>query len=184
MTKVSLVALILGAALFPLAACQPAEQAGTPAQSAGQAPGTPGQPNANAVFVNRAGMSGLEEVRFAQVAETKATDPAVRRVAEKIIADLTAVNQQLAALAESKGMAPPSDVGGRNEMLYQQLQSLSGPAFDRAYTGGELQDMTMVTETFQSEADSGSDPQVRSFAQQYVPMMLEHVRMMGTVAGP
>jgi putative membrane protein len=69
-------------------------------------------------------------------------------------------------------------------MLYQQLQSLSGPAFDRAYASGELQDLTMATETFQSEADGGSDPQVRSFAQQYLPMLLEHVRMMDTIAGP
>jgi putative membrane protein len=127
---------------------------------------------------------GLEEIRFADIAEAKATDPAVRCFAEKLIADLTTVNQRLTALANSKGITPPSEIGGRHQMPYQQLQSLSGPAFDRACIGGELQDLTMTTEAFQSEADGRSDPQVRSLAQQYLPMMLDHVRMASAIAGP
>ena len=61
--------------------------------------------------------------------------------------------------------------------LYRQLQSMSGPAFDRAYMNGQMQDVTMLIEAFQSEADSGKDPQVRIFAQQYLPMMQQHLQM-------
>jgi putative membrane protein len=184
MTKVTHVALMLGTALFFLTACQPAEQSGTTAQSAGQAPATPAQSAANAIFINAAGMSGIEEVRFAQVAETKATDPEVRRFAEKIIADFNPVDQRLAALAESKGTMLASDMDGRHQMLYQQFQSLNGPAFDRAYVDGELKDLTTATEIFQTEADSGSDQQVRSFAKQYLPMMLEDVRAISAITRP
>jgi putative membrane protein len=173
MTKVSHVRLILGAALLCLTACQ----AGTTAQSAGQARATPALSPVDSTFINSAGRSGLEEVTFAQLAATKAADPAVRGLGEKIIADLAVVDQQLATLAQSKGMTPPSDMDGRHQLLYQQFQSLNGAAFERAYVDGQMQDLTMAIQAFQTEADSGSDPQVRSFAQQYLPMMLQHLQM-------
>jgi putative membrane protein len=186
MTKIFHVMLILGAALLPLAACQPAEQAGTTAQSAGQAQATPALSTADAAFIDTAGALGLEEVRFAQLAETKATDPAVRRFAAEMIADHTLVGEQLAALAQGKGITPPSNMDARHETLYRQLQSLNGPAFDRAYMDGQMQDVTMVIEAFQTAADSGKEPQVRSFAQRHLPMMQQHLQMALTVpaAGP
>ncbi len=92
-------------------------------------------------------------------------------------ADHAAINQQLAALAESKGMAPPSNSDGRHETLYRQLESLNGPAFDHAYMDGQMQDLTMLIQAFQTAADSGSNPQVRSFAQQGLPMVQPHLQM-------
>ena len=174
MTRTSHVALILGATLFSLTACQPAEQAGTTAQSAGQARALS---TVDATFINSAGTSGLDEVAFAQLAGTKAADQEVRRFAEKTIADFTTVNQQLAVLAKGKGMTPASDMDGRHQVVFHELQSLNGAAFDRAYMDGQLQDLTVMMRAFQTEADSGSDPQVRSFAQQHLPMMLQHMQM-------
>jgi len=180
MTKTSHVALILGAALFCLTACQPTEQAGTTAP--GQAQATTALSKVDVTFINKAGTSGLEEVTFAQLAETKATDPAVRGLAEKIVANFTTVNQQLAALAQSNGMTTPSEMSGPHQILYRQLQSQNGPAFNRAYIDRQLQDLTMAIETFQTEADSGSDPRVRSFAQQSLPMLLETLQTASAMA--
>lgn len=181
MTRIFHVALILGTALLLLAACQPAEQAGTTAQSAGQAQALS---KADATFINRAGTLEFDEVRLAQLAETKASDPAVRRFAAKLSADHAMVGQQLAALAQSKGMTPASNMDGPHETLYQQFQSLSGQSFDRAYMNGQMQDLTMVIQAFQSEADTGSDPQVRSFAEQNLPTMLQHLQMALTIVTP
>lgn len=177
MTKGSHVVPMLCAALFSLAACQPAEQAGTTAQSSGQARATSALSAVDTTFINTAGRLGLEEVRFAQLAEAKASNPAVHHFATTMAADHAAINQQLAALAESKGMAPPSNSDGRHETLYRQLEFLNGPAFDHAYMDGQMQDLTMLIQAFQTAADSGSNPQVRSFAQQGLPMVQPHLQM-------
>jgi len=179
MTRSFHFAPLLGAALFVLAGCQSAGQPGT------ATPGkpTPEQVAATLAFIDTAGTSGVKEVAFARLAETKTVDPAVRSFAEKMIADLGPVNQQLAALAQSKGAAPPTDIDGPHQVVYQHLQSLRGPAFDRAYVDGELQDLTVTTLAFQSEADTGTDPEVRGFAKQYLPMMLEHVRLSHAIFG-
>jgi putative membrane protein len=177
MTRISHVALLLGSALFCLTACGTGSPGGKEAQA-------PAEFSAkDATFINRSGTSGLEEVAFAQLAVTKANNSEVRSFAKSMIADLTPVNQQLAALTQSKGLTPPTDMDERHAAQYQQLESLNGPRFDRGYLDGQLQELTMVILAFQAEADSGSDPQVRSLAEQNVPMLLEHLRTAKTIAG-
>jgi putative membrane protein len=177
MIKISHVALVVGTALCSLTACGTGSSGGKEAQA-------PAEFSAkDASFINRAGTSGLEEVAFAQLAVTKASNPEVRSFASSMIADLTPVNQQLAALTQSKGLAPPTEMDDRHAALYQQLQSLNGARFDRDYLDGQLQELTTVILAFQAEADSGSDAQVRSLAQQNVPMLLEHLRTARTIAG-
>jgi putative membrane protein len=172
MTKPYYLALILGAALFTLTACQD----GTTGQSAGQAK-APVLTNVDIAFINRAGPSGLGEVAFASLAQTKATDPAIRDLATKMIAEFSALNLQLATLAQSNELAPATDMDGRHQVVYHQLESLNKGAFDRAYINGQLQDLTMVIQAFQTEADSGSQPQVRSVAQQHLPTLLQDLQM-------
>jgi putative membrane protein len=179
MTKTFPVTLVLAAALTALAACQPAGQTGT----SGQAPATPVRSAADIKFINTAGVLRLEEVTFARLAETKATDQAVRQAAKTMVADLAAVDQQLAALAPSDGTAPAPAMDGRHEGLYQQLQSLTGSAFDRQYINDDLQDLTMAIQAYQAEADTGSDPQLRAFAQQQLPTMLQELQTAGSIGG-
>ena len=105
----------------------------------------------DAIFINSAGTAGLAEVAFGQLAATQAKDPAVRQLAEQIVADFTEIDRQVAALAQTAGMASPTDMDGRHQMLYRQLEPLNGPAFDRAYVNGQLQDLTMAIQAFQAE---------------------------------
>lgn len=177
-------ALIAGVALLSLAACsQRAENAATTVQSAAQAQTTPTLSTTDATFINMAGTSGIEEVTFGQLAATKANGAAVRRFAQQMVSDHTMVNQQLESLAQRKQMTPPSSMDMRHEQLYQQLQGLKGRAFDRAYLNGQVQDHQMAVQAFQTEAQSGSDPEVKAFAQQYLPTLQQHLQMAQTLAG-
>ena len=174
MTRRFHVTLILAAVALLLAACG---QADTTAGSAAQQPATAAASKVDASFIDTAGRLGLAVARLAQLAATKAADRATRDFATKVAADHATVDPQLAALAQDQGMAPVSDMDAAHETLYRQLQTLRGPAIDRAYMTGQLRDLTMLIEAYQSEADSGKIPQVRSFAQQYLPMMQEHLQL-------
>jgi len=178
MTRRFHVALILAAVALSLAACGRAD---TTAQSAGQQQATAAASKVDATFINTAGRLGLAEARLAQLAATTAADRATRDFATKVAADHATVDPQLAALAQDQGLAPASDLDAAHETLYRQLQTLRGPAFDRAYMTDQLRDLTMLIEAYQSEADSGKIPQVRSFAQQYLPMMQQHLQLALTV---
>jgi putative membrane protein len=172
-------ALVLGAALLTLTACA-AGSSGEAGKDAQTAPAFSAQ---DAAFLSRAGTSGLEEVTFARLVQTKAANQSLRGFAMALIADLTPVNQKLAALTESKGLAPPTAMDEHHADLYQRLQSLNGIAFDRGYLDGQLQELTMVIQVFQREADRGSDMQVQSLAQQNLPMLLDHLRAASVISG-
>jgi putative membrane protein len=174
MTRRFHLTLMLTAAALSLAACGQADTAAQP-------PATAAESKVDATFINTAGKLGLAEARLAQLMATAAADPATRDFARKIAADHATVEPQLAALAQDQGLAPASDMDAAHETLYRQLQTLRGPAIDRAYMTAQLRDLTMLIEAYQSEADSGKIPQVRSFAQQYLPMMQQHLQLALTV---
>lgn len=171
MTRSFHVALILGAVLPALAACHSTAPGDATAPSAAE------PTKADVTFVDSAGALELAEVGFGQLAVAQANNPLVRGFAMKIVADHTPINQQLIALAQGKGMAMPTDMDGRHQVLYRQLQAMQGPAFDRAYLNAQLQDLTMLIQAFQAEADSGTDAQLRSLAQQFLPTVQQHLHI-------
>jgi putative membrane protein len=170
-------ALLISTALLSLAGCQRAQQVATTMQSAAQAQTTPTLSTTDATFINMAGTSGLEEVQFGELAQTKASNAAIRRFAAQMVADHTQANQRLAALAQTKQMTPPSSMDTLHSQAYQQLQNARGRAFDKLYMDGQVQDHQQVVQIFQTEAQNGTDPEVRGFAQRNLPMMQRHLEM-------
>jgi putative membrane protein len=168
---------MLGAALVFLAGCQRAEQAATTVQSAAQAQTTPTLSTTDATFLNLAGTSGIEEVNFGQVAASKASSPAVRRFAQDMVTSHTKLNQQLVALAKAKQMTPPSSMDMQHDQMLSTLQGQRGSAFDRAYMTGQVNDHQMSIEAYQTEISNGTDPDVKSFAQQGLPILQQHLAM-------
>jgi putative membrane protein len=172
MTRRFRAALILGAALLILPACQPTAPGDATAESAAQEPS-----KVDLTFVSAAAPLELAEIGFGQLAAAQANNPSVRSFATKIVADHTAINRKLVALAQGKGMATPSDMDEHHQVSYHELQAMKGPAFDRAYLNAQLQDLTMLIQTFQAEADSGADAQLRGLAQQCLPTVQQHLHM-------
>lgn len=168
---------LIGAALLALAGCQSAQRAATTVQSAAQAQTTPTLSTTDATFINMAGTSGLAEVQLGELAQTKASNPSVRRFAAQMVADHTQANQRLAALAQAKQMTPPSSMDTLHTQVYQQLQNTRGQDFDKLYMDGQVRDHQMVVQAFQNEAQNGTDPEVRAFAQRNLPMMQHHLEM-------
>lgn len=162
-----------------LAACQSekVDNAATMAKSAAQAQVNPTLSTTDATFINMAATSGIEEVTFGQLAATKATTRAIRGFASKMVTDHTAANQQLMALANAKQITPPTTMDSAHEATYQTLQNTRGHAFDKMYMDGQVQDHQMVVQAFQTEANSGTDPDVKAFAQQMLPTLQQHLTM-------
>jgi putative membrane protein len=160
-----------------LAACQSSEKAATVVQSTAQAQMTPSLSTTDANFVNTVGMGGHAEVQFGQVAQAQATRTEVRAFAAQMVSDHTAAGNELAALAQQKQMTPPSDMDLNHKAKYDQLSKISGSEFDRVYIQGQVEDHTAVVNAFQTEITSGTDADVKAFAQKYLPTVQHHLEM-------
>ena len=168
-------ALLLSAA--GLAACQSSQKAATTVQSAAQAQTTPSLSTTDATFINTVGAGGIAEVKFGQVAQTQATRPNVRAFATQMVTDHTAAGNALSALAQQKQMTPPSDMDLNHKTKYDQLSNIAGTEFDRVYIQGQVEDHTAVVNAFQTEITSGTDADVKAFAQKYLPTVQHHLEM-------
>jgi putative membrane protein len=168
-------ALLLSA--VGIAACQSSEKAATTVQSAAQAQTTPSLSTTDATFINTVGAGGIAEVKFGERAQTQATRTNVRAFAAQMVTDHTTAGNDLSVLAQQKQMTPPSDMDLNHKTKYDQLSNISGSEFDRVYIQGQVDDHTAVVNAFQNEISSGTDADVKAFAQKYLPTIQHHLEM-------
>ena len=166
------------AALSLLAGCQ-----SEPSASAAALHAPPASEAIDTAFLSKATRNGLAQVDFARLAQTKATEASLRTLAAQIVQQHGEIDKRLAQFAQAKGVSLPTGMDPEHQTFYQQLQSLNGFTFDRAYVERQLQNQTMAIQAFQTEADSGKDPALRSFAQQHLPVMQDDLRRFVSSAG-
>jgi len=97
--------------------------------------------------------------------------------------DHSKANDKLKAIASQKGIDLPSDIGAKNQALYDRLAKLSGAAVDKTYMQYMASDHKKDVAEFQKEATSGKDADVKSFASSTLPTLQEHLRMAQDVNG-
>ena len=84
------------------------------------------------------------DIAYAHLALAFSENPEVRRFAETMIADHTAANEQVAALARQLGVEAQDNALSKRLLeesarLKDRLSKLRGTAFDRAYAQNELE---------------------------------------------
>jgi len=84
-------------------------------------------------------------------------------------------------LAKFEGMDLPSQVDAKHKSAIERLQGMNGTAFDTAYMQSMVQDHEQDVADFQKEAQSGSDPGLKAFAQKYLPVLQQHLQMAQSV---
>lgn len=131
-------------------------------------------------FIEKIGSAGLSEVQEAQLAQQKSSDPKVKDFAQTMITDHTANNQQLAALAQQKGLTAPTEPDAKDAKGIAKLQNLSGAKFDRAYMKAEGKDHEEVLKMLQKEAKTTKDADLKAFAEQTIPVIQKHIELVKT----
>ena len=196
-SKATLIGLVLSGllVLVPMNAFAQAPQPGAGSQSPQtQQPGAPGStqtpgtvpdqtgPQMSQVpkaddpgFAKKAAQGGLAEVELGKLAAQKASDPDVKAFGQQMVDDHGKINDQLKEAAQQSKLTLPDSPSSKQQSQYQKLQSLSGPAFDKAYVKAMVKDHSGDVKEFKNEASSGQDPQIKSFASQALPTIQAHL---------
>lgn len=87
--------------------------------------------------------AGQIDIRYAHLALALAENPEIRKFAELMIRDHTAVNQKALALVKKLNITPQDNATSRQlnqqaEKIRAELSQLRGAAFDRRYAENEL----------------------------------------------
>ncbi len=139
--------------------------------------------NANALnpedkgFAQKAATGGQAEVALAELAEQNAQSQQVKDFAKKMIDDHGQANQQLQQIASKKDLDMPTMVPTEAQEEKDKLSKLHGAAFDKEYMRYEVQDHKQDVQDFQKAQNEVSDPDLKQFASQTLPIIEQHLML-------
>jgi putative membrane protein len=124
-------------------------------------------------FAHKAAMGGKKEVASAKFAAGKTSNASVKALANKLVTDHTAANNELMAMMKTKHIAPEKETKAEPEAWRSQ----SGAGFDRAWVDHVIADHEKDIAMFEAEAKDGSDAELKAWAEKKLPTLREHLKM-------
>lgn len=172
-------------AVMTLAAASVFTQAGV-AQTSG-ASGASGSsasvPAADKKFAMMVAQTDLAELQVSNLALQKSNNDDVKKMAQKLIDDHTKTTDSMKQIASQKNLTLPTEPDAKHKALATKLQGESGDQFDRDFIAANSADHHKVVSAFEKEANSGKDPDIKSFASQFLPAIQEHTKMIDDSKG-
>jgi putative membrane protein len=132
---------------------------------------------ADQTFVKKAAQGSIAEIDLGELAKERAQSDEVKQFAERMIQDHGKANEQLEEIAKNKGATLPTEAGEEHSKVRAELADLKGEEFDQKYMAAMAEDHQKAVDLFQSQAEQGKDAELKSFAEQTLPTIKEHLTM-------
>ncbi|MGN6491462.1 MAG: DUF4142 domain-containing protein [Agriterribacter sp.] len=127
-------------------------------------------------FLVKAADGGFSEVAAARVGEEKATDPAVKELASKIVADHTAVNNELVAIAGKLNITVPQAPSQEHQEKVAELSGKNAKEFDKSFVDAMVEDHKKTISLFKDASeDEDINVDVKTFINATLPKLDSHL---------
>jgi len=114
-------------------------------------------------FMRKAAKGGMMEVAMGKLAAQNAQSDDVKSFGKRMVTDHSKANDELKSIAAKKGVKVPSKEPSEKWTS------------DKAYMDMMVKDHEKDLAEFQEEANSGTDPDVKKFAEDTAKMVQEHL---------
>ncbi len=128
-------------------------------------------------FAKKAAEGGMFEVQTAQYVKDHASSQDVKDFAQKMIDDHSKANDQLKDWASKNNVTLPTQLTGKEETTYNRLSKMNGDSLDKAYMQTMLTDHRKDIAEFEHEANHGTNPELKQWAENTVPTLKEHLSL-------
>jgi len=113
-------------------------------------------------FLANAAQGDKNEIALSEVAEQKATNPAVKAFAEKMVREHKEMSESMKPFAEKWGINPPVEVDSDHQKELDKLNGLSGKDFDKEYMDQMVSDHSKALDAFTDEAKDTKDAKFKA----------------------
>ncbi len=129
-------------------------------------------------FVAQANLGAPFQIASGRIAEEKASTANMRDYAHLMVASHIPVVDALAAiLRRERVTAPPNTLlQGAYDAMIASLKADRAATFDRDYVAGQVHYQKGNAALFQYEIQSGTDPELKEFAQRTLPKIEDHLQ--------
>jgi putative membrane protein len=128
-------------------------------------------------FLATAAQGDQNEIKLSELATEKATNPAVKAFAEKMVKEHKDMTESMKPFAESWGLTPPNGPDADHQKELDKLNGMSGKDFDKEYIDQMVSDHAKALDAFTSEAKDTKDMKFRAAVIQGKTMVAAHKNM-------
>ena len=147
----------------------------------GQTPGvnTPGLDNPDTRsakvddkrFARDVALTAMVEVELGKLATQKASGDDIKQFGQRIADDQSKANDELKEVAGKENISIPNALDSKHQSRIDKLSKLSGEDFDKAFVKEELKNHETEVNDFDSEAQNGTNANVKAFASNMLPAL-------------
>jgi putative membrane protein len=144
---------------------------------------TPAMSAPDREFVMTAASSDNMEVEASRLALERTKSDAVRKFAQQMVDDHTKTGEQLRTIARNAGVTEAMQMNSMHSGDLDKLRGMNGRDFDREYAAqvGVAAHQQAVT-LFERAAREATEPQLKSFAEQTLPHLRDHLKQAQALA--
>lgn len=130
-------------------------------------------------FANVAAASDAFEIETSRLALTNGASAAVKAYARKMIDAHTASTAKLktAAASATPAVTPNPALNAEQQQKLDQLKTLNGAAFDRAYASEQAAAHQQTLDALRAYSATGEAAPLKAFATELVPIVTAHLNM-------
>jgi len=128
-------------------------------------------------FLATAAQSDVNEIKLSELAEQKASNPAVKAFAIKMVTEHKKMSASMKPFAQSWGLSAPTDLDDDHKSDYAKLNGLSGANFDKEYMDLMVSDHSKALDLFTDEAKNTKDSKFRAAVVKGKTMVAAHKNM-------
>jgi putative membrane protein len=130
---------------------------------------------ADTTFAAKAAVGGMAEVALGKMAAAKGASDKVKEFGKMMVMDHGKANAELMSIARAEKITLPAGLDAEHQAKSDSLSKLSGKDFDVAYVNAMVDGHKKTLALMQSEAASGKDAQLKSFAAKTAPVVQSHL---------
>jgi len=182
MKKITYITLIAGAACL-IQACSGPKDSKASADSVNTAKSDTAKKDSSVAAVDKddakfavaAANGGMAEVELGQLAQQKATNAKVKDFGAMMVTDHTKANDEMKALAKSKGITLPVAIDTDEQKVKDDLSAKTGADFDKAYVSNMIDDHKKDIKEFEDASKNCKDADLKAFATKTLPTLKMHL---------
>jgi putative membrane protein len=128
-------------------------------------------------YVPAAAMADMYEIEAGKIALQRTKSPAVKKLAQMIVDDHTAMSAKMKAAlpTAAPGVTPPAGLDDRRTGMLNNLKAAGDADFDLAYLHQQLGAHTEAIALHQEYAKGGDNEALKAMAAGAVPMIQKHL---------
>jgi predicted outer membrane protein len=139
--------------------------------------GSAGATGKDKMFIKTAAESDQTEIAMAKIALNKSSNADVKQFAQMMVDEHGRSTSSLTPIAQKAGVTLPPPMLAKHKMMAAKLETLSGDAFDKAYVTANVKAHQETATKMQANMGSITDPDLKAFAQQTLPVVQNHLKM-------